>query len=123
MSLPATHHYIDAFMAAVPTTKQEAYRQHATQMAPLYKQHGALQVVSCWGEGGDDLPEGKLTSMPMAVKREPDEIVVFSWVVWPDKAVRDKGMQAVMDDPQMPKDMPFDGKRLIYGGFQPILVA
>ena len=72
-------------------------------------------MVECWG---DDVPEGKLTSMPMAVKREPDEIVVFSWVVWPDKAVRDKGMQAVMDDPQMPKDMPFDGQRLIYGGFE-----
>ena len=65
MSLPATHHYIDAFMAAVPTAKQAAYRQHVTEMAPLFKQHGALQVVECWG---DDIPEGKLTSMPMAVQ-------------------------------------------------------
>ena len=122
MSLPATHHYIDAFMAAVPTTKQEAYRQHATQMAPLYKQHGALQVVSCWGEGGDDLPEGKLTSMPMAVQCTADEAVVFSWVVWPSKAVRDAGWAAIMADPRTPKDMPFDGKRLIHGGFVPLLV-
>ena len=123
MSLPATHHYIDAFMAAVPTTKQEAYRQHATQMAPLYKQHGALQVVSCWGEGGDDLPEGKLTSMPMAVQCQADETVVFSWVVWPSKAVRDAGWAAIMADPRTPKDMPFDGKRLIHGGFVPLLVV
>ena len=122
MSLPATHHYIDAFMAAVPTTKQEAYCQHATQMAPLYKQHGALQVVSCWGEGGDDLPEGKLTSMPMAVQCQADEAVVFSWVVWPSKASRDAGWAAIMADPRTPKDMPFDGKRLIHGGFVPLLV-
>ena len=123
MSLPATHHYIDAFMAAVPTTKQEAYRQHATQMAPLYKQHGALQVVSCWGEGGDDLPEGKLTSMPMAVQCQADETVVFSWVVWPSKTARDAGLAAIMADPRTPKDMPFDGKRLIHGGFVPLLVV
>ena len=112
--------YIDGFLVAVPTAKREAYRAHAADAARIFKKHGALSIIECWS---DDVPEGKLTSMPMAVKREPDEIVVFSWVVWPDKAVRDKGMQAVMDDPQMPKDMPFDGKRLIYGGFQPILVA
>ena len=112
--------YIDGFVLAVPTANKETFRQHASEAAQIFKKHGALEIVECWG---DDVPEGKLTSMPMAVKREPDEIVVFSWVVWPDKAVRDKGMQAVMDDPQMPKDMPFDGKRLIYGGFQPILVA
>ena len=123
MSLPATHHYIDAFMAAVPTTKQEAYRQHATQMAPLYKQHGALQVVSCWGEGGDDLPEGKLTSMPMAVQCQADEAVVFSWVVWPSKASRDAGWAAIMADPHTPKNPPFDTKRLIHGGFVPLLVV
>ena len=119
MSLPATHHYIDAFMAAVPTTKQAAYRQHVTEMAPLFKQHGALQVVECWG---DDIPEGKLTSMPMAVQCQADETVVFSWVVWPSKAVRDAGWAAIMADPRTPKDMPFDGKRLIHGGFVPLLV-
>ena len=123
MSIPAPHHYIDAFMAAVPTTKQEAYRQHATQMAPLYKQHGALQVVSCWGEGGDDLPEGKLTSMPMAVQCQADETVVFSWVVWPSKTARDAGLAAIMADPRTPQDMPFDGKRPIHGGFVPLLVV
>ena len=120
MSLPATHHYIDAFMAAVPTAKQAAYRQHVTEMAPLFKQHGALQVVECWG---DDIPEGKLTSMPMAVQCQADETVVFSWITWPSRQVRDTGMKAFMEDPRCPKDMPFDGKRLIYGGFRVLLSA
>ena len=115
-----TQNYVDGFVCPVVRDNKERYLQVATKAAALFKKHGAIAVVECWG---DDVPEGKLTSLPMAVKREPDEIVVFSWVIWPDKAVRDKGMQAVMDDPQMPKDMPFDGKRLIYGGFQPILVA
>ncbi|QIL70902.1 DUF1428 domain-containing protein [Diaphorobacter sp. HDW4B] len=112
--------YVDGFLCPVKTQDRERYLAVATAAAALFKKHGALSVVECWA---DDVPDGKLTSMPMAVKLEQGEIVVFSWVVWPDKAVRDKGMQAVMDDPQMPKDMPFDGKRLIYGGFQPILVA
>ena len=119
MSIPAPHHYIDAFMAAVPTAKQAAYRQHVTEMAPLFKQHGALQVVECWG---DDIPEGKLTSMPMAVQCQADETVVFSWVVWPSKTARDAGLAAIMADPRTPQDMPFDGKRLIHGGFVPLLV-
>jgi uncharacterized protein YbaA (DUF1428 family) len=77
-------------------------------------------MVECWG---DDVREGKLTSFPMAVKLEKDETVVFSWIVWPSKAVRDAGMKKVMEDPRMkgPDDMPFDGKRMIYGGFQTIV--
>ncbi|QNN56807.1 DUF1428 domain-containing protein [Diaphorobacter ruginosibacter] len=112
--------YVDGFLCPVKTQDKERYLAVATAAAQLFRRHGAISVVECWG---DDVPEGQLTSMPMAVKRESDEVVVFSWVVWPDKAVRDRGMKAVMDDPEMPKDMPFDGKRLIYGGFQTILVA
>ena len=97
------------------------YTAYATEAAHVFKQHGALQVVECWGE---DVPEGKLTSFPMAVKLAPDETVVFSWIVWPSKAVRDDGMAKVMADPRFdPKTnpMPFDGKRMIFGGFVPIV--
>ena len=106
--------YIDGFLCAVPTAQREAYREHATLAARIFRKHGALALVECWG---DEVPDGKLTSMPMAVKCQADETVVFSWAVWPSKAVRDAGMKAVMEDPETPKDMPFDGKRLIYGGF------
>ncbi len=112
--------YIDGFVAAVPTANREAYRQHAAEAAQVFKRHGALQVIECWG---DDVPEGKRTSMPMAVQRQPDETVVFSWILWPSKAVRDAAMSAAMADPDLPRKMPFDGQRLIYGGFRPLLDA
>lgn len=112
--------YIEGFLLAVPTANKEVYHRVATQGAQLFKEHGATEVVECWG---DDVPDGKLTSMPMAVQRKDDETVVFSWVVWPSRAARDAGMKAVMDDPRCPKDMPFDGKRLIYGGFRVLLAA
>ena len=107
-------HYIDGFLAAVPIAQREAYRQHAVEAARVFRKHGALEVIEAWG---DDVPEGQLTSMPMAVKLKDGEAVVFSWIVWPSKAVRTRGTQAVMDDPDTPKQMPFDGQRLIYGGF------
>ena len=116
-------HYVDGFVTPVPTAKREAYLEHARYAAPIFKEFGALSVVECWG---DDVPEGKLTSFSMAVKREPDESVVFSWVTWPSKAVRDAGWEKVMADPRMQPgelSMPFDGKRLIYGGFEMILEA
>ena len=72
--------YIDGFVLAVPTANKETFRQHASEAAQIFKKHGALEIVECWG---DDVPEGKLTSMPMAVKRKDDETVVFSWIVWP----------------------------------------
>jgi len=109
--------YIDGIVAAVPTANREAYRRHAEAAAAVFKEHGAVKVVECWG---DDVPDGKLTSFPLAVQRKADETVVFSWLVWPSKAVRDAGMAKVMADPRMKPDtnpMPFDGKRLIYGGF------
>ena len=101
--------YVDGFVVAVPTTDRESYRTFAELAAAVFKENGALRVVECWG---DDVPEGKLTSFPMAVKRKDDETVVFSWVLWPSRQVRDKGMEAVMADPRVQPDMnpmPFDG--------------
>lgn len=115
--------YVDGFVAAVPTANREAFRQHAQMAAGVFKEHGALKVVECWG---DDVPEGTLTSFPMAVKREDDETVVFSWIIWPSRQARDDGMKAVMADPRVQPDknpMPFDGKRMIYGGFEMIVEA
>jgi uncharacterized protein YbaA (DUF1428 family) len=113
--------YIDGFVAAVPTANKAAYLDHVRTAAPVFKEHGALRMVECWG---DDVPDGKLTSFPMAVKKEAGETVVFSWIVWPDKRARDDGMKKVMADPRMQPDvnpMPFDGRRIIYGGFDMIL--
>ena len=113
--------YVDGFVAAVPTTNKDKYIEHAKISAIVFKEHGALKIVETWG---DDIPEGEITSFPMAVKSERNESVVFSWVIWPSKEIRDVGWQAVMEDPRMHPDqnpMPFDGKRLIYGGFNVIL--
>ena len=113
--------YVDGFVAAVPTENREKYIKHAEDAAVVFKEHGALKMVECWG---DDVPDGEVTSFPMAVKCEPDETVVFSWVLWPSRTVRDEGMQKIMEDPRMQPDvnpMPFDGKRLIFGGFEMIV--
>ena len=110
--------YIDGFVAAVPTANRDAYKKHAERAAVIFKEYGALKVVECWG---DDVPDGKLTSFPIAVRKKDDESVVFSWIVWPSKQIRDDGMKKVMADPRSQptaNPMPFDGKRLIYGGFQ-----
>ncbi|CAE6486294.1 uncharacterized protein YbaA (DUF1428 family) [Nitrosomonas nitrosa] len=113
--------YVDGFVAAVPTKNKEVYRAHAKKAAAVFKEHGALKLVECWG---DDVPEGKITSFPMAVKCQQDETVVFSWIIWPSREVRDQGMEKVMSDPRLQPDvnpMPFDGKRMIYGGFEMIV--
>jgi uncharacterized protein YbaA (DUF1428 family) len=115
--------YVDGFVAAVPTANREVYRRHAAIAADVFKENGALSVVECWG---DDVPEGKVTSFPMAVKRRDDETVVFSWIVWPSRQARDTGMKKAMEDRRLQPDanpMPFDGKRLIYGGFETIVDA
>ena len=115
--------YVDGFVAAVPTANRDAYLKHAKAAAAVFKEYGALEVVECWG---DDVPEGKLTSFPMAVQRKADETVIFSWITWPDRATRDEGMKKVMADPRLQPEtnpMPYDGKRLIYGGFEVILKA
>lgn len=113
--------YVDGFVCAVPTANREVYRRHAEEAARVFKEYGALKTVECWG---DDVPEGKVTSFPMAVKREANETVVFAWIVWPSRSARDEAWTRVMADPRMdPKrdPMPFDGQRLIYGGFETIV--
>jgi len=113
--------YIDGIVAAVPNANRASYIEHARQVAEIFKEFGALRVVECWG---DDVPTGKKTSFPAAVQCGADESVVFSWVVWPSKAVRDAGVARLEQDERMSGDanpMPFDGSRLIYGGFQMVL--
>ena len=112
--------YVDGIVIAVPTADKETYRAFAQKMAALFKEFGALNVVDCWG---DDVPDGKLTSFPLAVKREPNETVVFSWITWSSRAARDEGWKKAMADPRMQpgaSPMPFDGKRMIFGGFEVI---
>jgi len=112
--------YIDTFVAAVPDANRPQYLEFVRTTGQLFKECGALRVVDCWG---DDVPEGKLTSFPMAVKREPGESVVFGWVAWESKEARDAGWAKAMADPRMsPASMklPYDGKRMIFAGFQTI---
>lgn len=113
--------YIDCFVAAVPTANKEAYLHHAQMAGELFKKHGALEVVECWG---DDVPDGELTSFPMAVQCRENETVVCSWITWPSRAARVEGMNKAMVDPSMQPDvnpMPFDGKRVIFGGFEMLM--
>lgn len=112
--------YIDGFVIAVPTANKQKFIDHAREFDKVFIEFGATRVVEAWG---DDVPEGKVTDFRGAVKATADETVVFSWVEWPDKATRDAGMKKMMEDPRMDpsnKDntpMPFDGKRMIFGGF------
>lgn len=109
--------YIDGFVVPVPEDRKDAYRKMAELAAPIFKEHGALQLMECWG---DDVPDGKRTDFRRAVQAEPGETVVFSWIVWPSREARDEGNKKVMADPRLAAagDMPFDGKRMIYGGFR-----
>jgi uncharacterized protein YbaA (DUF1428 family) len=108
--------YVDGFLAAVPADKKAEYIDFNKRMGKVFKDHGALAVVDCWG---DDVPQGKVTSMPMAVKCQEGEVVCFSWVTWASKAARVAGMGKAMEDPRMrDAKMPFDGQRLIFGGFE-----
>lgn len=112
--------YIDGFVLAVPKANKDVYKRHAAEMAEVFKDHGALSVVECWG---DDVPDGEVTSFPMAVKAEPDEVVVFAWISWPSREVRDVGNEKVFADPRakMPQKDVMDGKRMIFGGFEVLL--
>jgi len=114
--------YVDGFVLAVPAENKQAYLDHATKALPLFREFGMTRLVECWG---DDVPDGKTTDFRGAVKAEEGEVVVFSWIEWPDKETRDAGMKRMMEDPRMGEmgAMPFDGKRMIMGGFQPILDA
>lgn len=113
--------YVEGFVAAVPTANKEVYRKHAAEAATLFKEFGATRVVECWG---DDVPDGKLTDFRGAVKAEDGETVVFSWFEYPSKEVRDSANERIRTDPRMRamgETMPFDGTRMIFGGFAPIV--
>lgn len=113
--------YVDGFVAAVPAANKDAYLAFSKRSLPLFKEFGATRLVECWG---DDVPDGKITDFKGAVKAKEDEVVLFSWIEWPSKEVRDAGMKKMMDDPRMrDMKMPFDGQRMIFGGFRPILDA
>ena len=113
--------YVDGFVMAVPTATKQKFIDHAKELDPICSELGATRVVECWG---DDVPAGKVTDFQRSVQATDEETVVFSWVLWPDKATRDAGMKRMMDDPRMDpanNPMPFDGKRMIFGGFVPIV--
>jgi uncharacterized protein YbaA (DUF1428 family) len=113
--------YVEGFVAAVPAANKEVYRRHAAEAALLFKAFGATRLVECWG---DDIPDGKLTDFRRAVQAKEDEVVVFGWIEYPSKEARDAANERIMSDQQMKamgESMPFDGKRMIFGGFAPIL--
>ncbi|MBX3570492.1 MAG: DUF1428 domain-containing protein [Rhizobiaceae bacterium] len=110
--------YVNGMVCAVPTADKETYTRFAAEMAGLFKEYGATACVDAWGA---DVPEGKQTDFLRAVQARRDETVCFSWITWADKAAHDKGWEGVMKDPRMAQaQMPFDGKRMIYGGFEVI---
>jgi uncharacterized protein YbaA (DUF1428 family) len=113
--------YIDGFVAAVPTANKQKFIDHAEKADSVFVELVANRVIECWG---DDVPEGTVTDFRRAVQAKDDETVIFSWIEWPDKATRDAGMKMVMSDPRMSPEsnpMPFDGKRMIFGGFAPVV--
>lgn len=113
--------YIDGFVIAVPHANKDAYLKQAEWFSKVVKEYGATRVVECWA---DDVPDGKVTDFKGAVKAKEDESVVFSWIEYPSKEVRDAANARVMSDERMnTMQMPFDGARMIMGGFQPILDA
>jgi uncharacterized protein YbaA (DUF1428 family) len=111
--------YVDGFLIPVPEARKEEYRDHEAHWWGWFRQRGATALVVCWG---DDVPAGKQTDFRRAVDLQDGESVVFAWMTWPDKATRDKAFADMMADPNMGStNMPFDGKRMVYGGFAPIL--
>ena len=115
--------YVDGFVLPVPKKNVEAYRQMAELGAKVWREHGALEYVECVA---DDVKPGQHTSFPQSVKLEPDETVVFAWIVYASRAERDRINEAVMKDPRMkhdPSGMPFDGKRMFWGGFEALVRA
>lgn len=114
--------YIDGFVTPVAASDRDAYADYARRAWALFRKGGALAMRECWG---DDVPHGVHTSFPMAVQLRPDEVVVFSWLEWPDKATRDACHAAMEADPDWAAlgTMPFDGRRMIYGGFTVLVDA
>ena len=117
--------YVDGFVIAVPTANRQKFIEHAGMIDTIFTDLGATRVVECWA---DDVSEGKITDFRKAVQATVHESVVFSWIEWPDKETRDAAMKRMMSDDfkdermDMEKNpMPFDGKRLIFGGFKPVV--
>lgn len=113
--------YVDGFVLAVPKARLEDYKELAGLAGKVWLEHGALSYVECIG---DDVPYGELTSFPRAVQAKDDEIVIFSWVVYESRESRDAVVAKVMADPRFKADWgtcPFDGKRMIFGGFEPFM--
>lgn len=116
--------YVDGFVVPVPKKNLAAYRRLARKAGKVWCEHGALEYVECVA---DDVKPGKLTSFPQAVKLKADEVVVFSWIVYRNRRERDRIMRRVMADPRLadsmdPKRLPFDGRRMFWGGFKPMVV-
>lgn len=113
--------YVDGFVIAVPKGNLDAYTEMTRKCEPIWREYGATEYVECVG---DDTPYGEVTSFPRAVLAKEDEIVIFSWIVYPSKDVRDAANKKIMEDPRlkgMMENTPFDAKRMIYGGFKPLL--
>lgn len=113
--------YVDGFLLAVPDDRLDEYKKLSRKAGKIWMEHGALSYVECVG---DDVPEGKLTSFPRAVKKKDGETVIFSWIVYRSRRERDAINKKVMADPRMdmdPSTMPFDMKRIVFGGFKPIV--
>ena len=115
--------YVDGFVLPVPKKNLAAYRRMATKAGKIWREHGALEYHECVA---DDVKPGKSTSFPQAVKLKPGEVVLFSWIVYKSRAQRDSVNKKVMSDPRLafmmdPKKLPFDGRRMFWGGFKPII--
>ena len=111
--------FLDITVVPVPSSNKSAYLDHSRDCTELFKEFGATSVTECWGE---DVPDGKLTDFRKSVALEDGETVAVGWITWPDKATRDAAWEKLMSDERMGKlDMPFDGKRMIYGGFEMLL--
>lgn len=113
--------YVDGFIIAVPKNKLDVYKAMSRKCEPVWRENGAVDYVECVG---DDVPYGELTSFPRAVQAKDDEVVIFSWIVYPNREARDAANKKAMEDPRLKKyenNVPFDGKRMIYGGFKPFL--
>ena len=112
--------YIEGFVAAVPTANKEAFRKHATDAAAYFKSLGATRLVECWG---DDVPKGALTDFYKATLAKDDETPIFSWIEYPDRATRDAANKKMSEETSMAgMEMPFDGKRMFWGGFEQIVI-
>lgn len=112
--------YVSGFLLAVPIANKAAYKAMAEAAWEVFQDHGCLSLRENWGV---DVADGEVTSFPMAVKKKDDETVVLSWMEWPDRATCDRGWKAMMEDPRMKDmpEMPFDGRRMMWGGFEPLV--